>query len=76
MYLGQSDVASVGQGGDDEPGGVAEVLVPVLELGVADVGEAVELVLVPPVPQLGLPHEGQGRLDLVRDQLADNVPEF
>jgi hypothetical protein len=38
--------------------------VPVSELGVADVGEAVGLGVVPPVPELRLPHEGQRALDL------------
>ena len=57
----------------DSPGRVAEVLVPVSELGIADVGKAVGLLVVPPVPELRLPHEGQRALDLVGDQLADDV---
>ena len=46
---------------------------PVSELGIADVGEAVGLLVVPPVPELRLPHEGQRALDLVGDELADDV---
>ena len=46
---------------------------PVSELGIADVGEAIGLGVVPTVPQLWLPHEGQRALDLVGDELADNV---
>lgn len=42
----------VGQRGDDEPWCVAQVLVGVLQLRVADVGIAVPLALVPAVPQL------------------------
>ena len=37
--LGQGDVTPVCEGRDDQPGGVAEVLVAVAELGVADVAE-------------------------------------
>lgn len=54
----------VGERGDDQPGRVPQVLVGVLDLGVADVGEAVPLLLVPAVPQLGLPGEGLGALHL------------
>lgn len=39
------------EGGDDQPRGVTQVLVGVLDLGVADVGEAVFL-LVPAMAQL------------------------
>ena len=31
------------------------------------------MMIVRPVPELGLPHEGQGALDLARDELADDV---
>lgn len=52
------------QGGDDQPGGVPQVLVGVLELSVADVGVAVPPPLVPAVPELGLPGERLGTLHL------------
>ena len=31
------------------------------------------MMIVRPVPELRLPHEGQGALDLARDELADDV---
>ena len=54
----------VRQRGDDQPGGVAQVLVGVAELGVTDVGVAVSVFLAPAVPELGQPHEGLGIVDL------------
>lgn len=48
----------VGERGDDQPRRVAQVLVRVLDLGVADVSEAVLLLFVPAMPELGLPGEG------------------
>lgn len=47
--LRQRDVAAIGQGCDDQSRHVAEVLVSVDEARVADVGEAVALLVVPPV---------------------------
>ena len=58
----------VGEWGDDQPWGVAQVLVRVLDLGIADVGKAVLLLLIPAVPQLGLPGEGLGALHLREEQ--------
>ena len=55
------------------PGSISQVLVPVSKLSVANVRKAVSLLVIPSVPQLRLPHEGQCALDLVRDQLADDV---
>lgn len=43
------------QGGDDQAGGVPQVLVGVQELSVTDVGVAVVRPGVPAVPELGLP---------------------
>ena len=90
--------------------GISEVLVPVAELCVTDVGKAILLCLVPPLTQiqtkvfapitkliqiyvdhffiftswttrcgkgpvseLGLPHEGKRRLDLVQNHLAHDI---
>ena len=47
--LGKSDVAAIGEGGDDKTSSVAEVLVGVFELSITDVGIAVPLCVVPPV---------------------------
>lgn len=60
----EAEPLPVGQWGDDQPGGVPQVLVGVLELCVADVGVAVLLHLVPAVPELGLPGERLGVLHL------------
>ena len=57
------------QRGDDQPGGVPQVLVGVLELSVADVGVAVPPPLIPPVPELGLPGELLGTLHLRSSRL-------
>lgn len=46
--LGECDVASVSEWRDDKPWCVAEVLVTVAELSVANVGVTVPLTLVPP----------------------------
>ena len=46
--LGEGDVAPVSEGRDDQPGGVAQVLVLEHELGVADLHMAVLASLVPP----------------------------
>ena len=59
---------------DDETRRVPQVLVPVPELGVADVGIAIPVAVVPTVPELGLPHEGQSRLDFVGDEFSNHVP--
>ena len=64
----------VSEGRDDEPWCVAQVLVAVLELSVADVDSAVLRHLVPPVPQLGLPGEVVAAHHLLGDHLADDVP--
>jgi hypothetical protein len=66
---------------------ISQILVPVPELGVADICEAIPLRLVPPqtsarcgvcaespVSKLGLPHEGERRLDLVQNHFAHNIP--
>jgi len=45
----------------------------VSELGVADVGETVVLLVVPAMSQLRQPRERLRVLDLLRDQLADDV---
>jgi len=45
----------------------------VSELRVADVGEAVLLLVIPAVSQLRQPRERLRVLDLLRDQLADHV---
>lgn len=54
----------IGQRGDDQPRGVPQVLIGVLELRVTDVGVAVPLPLIPAVPELGLPGERLGVLHL------------
>lgn len=54
----------VGERGDDQPWRVTQVLVRVLDLGVADVGEAVPLLFIPAMPELGLPGEGLRALHL------------
>ena len=46
---------------------------PVSELSIADVSEAIHLRVVPPMSKLRLPHEGERALDLVGDELADDV---
>ena len=46
---------------------------PVPELGVANVGIAIPIPVVPTVPELGLPHEGQSRLDFVGDEFSNHV---
>ena len=45
----------------------------VAELGVADIGKAVLLLVVPPMSELREPSEGLCILDLLRDQLPDHV---
>ena len=52
---------------------VAQVLVPVSELRITDVGKAICFIIVPPMSKLRLPHEGQGTLNLVGDQLSNDV---
>lgn len=59
----------VRQGGDDQPGGVPQVLVGVQELSVADVGVAVLLPVIPAVPELGLPGKRLGGLHLRSSRL-------
>ena len=54
-YLGERDVAPVGEGGDDQARGAAQVLVLVVELRVADVAVAVVELLVPPAHSAVLP---------------------
>jgi len=73
VNLCECDVTSIGERCDDESGSVAQVLVPVSELCVTDVGVTVHPVVVPPVSQLRLPHEGERALDLAGDHLAHDV---
>ena len=55
--MSEGDVTSVGEGRDDESGCVAQIFVRIHELGVANVGVAIDLRVVPSVAQLGLPQE-------------------
>ena len=77
----------VGQGSDHQAWRVAQILVAVPELGVADVCKAILLNFVPPersqsslssilppVTKLGLPTEGCDGLNLLLDHLAHCVP--
>lgn len=50
--LSESDIASVRERGDDQAGSVAEILVVVTELSIADVGKAVVDLRVPPANRL------------------------
>lgn len=74
MYDGWQGNAPVGEWGNDEPAGVAEVLVAVLELRVGLLGDAVVDVAVPVEAQLLEPLEGPGvraaRLGQVLDDVA------
>ena len=63
----------VGEWGDDESWCVAEVLVRVAELSVTDVGETVELLLVPTMTQLRQPRERLRVLHLLSNQLGHHV---
>jgi len=56
------------------PGSIAQVLVRIFELRIANVCEAILLPLVPPVPQLALPLERLRALHLGLHQLGDDVP--
>jgi len=58
-------VLPVGERCDDQTRLVAQVFVGVFELGVADVGEAVLLLVVPAMTQLALPQEFAGAFSLV-----------
>eukprot|EP00964_Phaeocystis_antarctica_P078965 scaffold49143_cov40-Phaeocystis_antarctica.AAC.2 len=71
--LRERDVAAIGEGGDDEAARVAHVLVRVTELGIADVDEAVLLLVVPAVLELRLPGEGERAVDLVVVELEHLV---
>ena len=71
--MSECDVTSVSERCDDQPGRVSQVLVPVSELCVANVCVTVGPVVVPTMPELRLPHEGERALDLAGDQLADDV---
>lgn len=48
-YLTESDVTSVSERSDDEARSIAQVLVVVAELSVADVGETVVHLYIPPI---------------------------
>ena len=71
--LRERDVAAIGEGGDDKAARVADVLVRVTELGIADVDEAVLLLVVPAVLELRLPGEGKRAVDLVVVELEHLV---
>ena len=62
--LGESDVTSIGERGDDESWRVAQILVRVDELCVANVGVTIDLHVIPAVAQLRLPQERQRALNL------------
>ena len=70
---GEGDVASIGEGGDDEPASIADPLVKVLAVVVADPNVDVRADLIPFEPQLLLPGEGSRTLRLVSNELVDHI---
>ena len=64
--LREGDVASVGERRDDEAGRVAQILVRVDELSVANVGVTIQFRVVPAMAQLRLPQERQRALHLFK----------
>ena len=76
----QSPKAPISQGGDDQTGGVPEVLEPIVSAGIDDLHDDVALrfaglgLLVPVVSQLGEPLELVLRLDPFLDDLGDDIP--
>ena len=71
--LRQGDVASIGQRCDDQAWLIAEILVRVTKLSIANVREAILLLLVPSMSQLALPHEIVDALAFARDQFSHHV---
>ena len=71
--LRQGDVASIGQRCDDQTWLIAEILVCIAKLSIANVREAILLLLVPAMSQLALPHEVVHALAFARDQFGHHV---
>jgi hypothetical protein len=73
LRLCQRDVAAVREGSDAQAAAVADVLVVVRNLGVADVDLAVLGLLIDQVPQLALPLEAGAALHTLVDEALDHV---
>ena len=72
--LGDGDVASVGEGGDDQTVRAAQELVLVLEVYVGD-GDLTDVIIFVEVePALFGPLEIVDRFDMHHDQLVEDVP--
>ena len=74
--LREGDVASVGERRDDESGRVAQILVRVDELSVANVGVTIHFRVVPAMAQLRLPQERQRALHLRMQMTRDGGEGF
>jgi hypothetical protein len=61
-YLSEGNVASIREWGNDESWSISQVLVPVHELSITNVSEAVPNIIVPTMTELTLPLEGLGCL--------------
>lgn len=67
------DRVPVGQRCDNEAGGVAQVLVRVQDLRIANVGEAVLDLVVPAMAELRQPHEGLRAVHLLQNHLGHHI---
>ena len=71
--LSEGDVTTIGQRSDDQTRLIAQILVSITKLGVANVGETILFLVVPPMSQLALPHEIVHALTFGRDQFRHHV---
>lgn len=60
----------VGEGSDDKPWCISKIFVKVTELSIADVNEAVALLLIPVMSELGKPLKGLRGGDLLTQETA------